>query len=367
MSNVTVTHAKVSTIADDPAVAAQGGVVPSDWNAGHTISGMTELLSSIRDTVVIDMGNNNYTMTDAEAIASVKAVINGGSGKTLTWPTSASAYWSSSQELIGDFLANDITLALQSGGDTTTIKAATKVELLVIEGSGIYSKADNNLNYIIMGANVSGYTAKTTPVDADSFLIVDSEASNVAKKLTLANLKTSLESILGPFTFASGLYYPPLAYAAETTNAITSQTMYAVPFPVSKTTTFDRIGIEYTAAGSAGCVGRLGIYGDVGRKPGATVLLDAGTVAFDGTPGFVEKTISKQLTPGLYWLVVVEQVATGVTVRARSGSILALPQSTGATATNTCWTATGITGSLPSSPSWGLSGAIIPKIMIRAA
>jgi hypothetical protein len=34
----TVKHVKNVLIADDPAVVAAGGVVPSDWNANHTVT-----------------------------------------------------------------------------------------------------------------------------------------------------------------------------------------------------------------------------------------------------------------------------------------------------------------------------------------
>jgi hypothetical protein len=36
---LTITHAKVSAIADDPAAVIAGEVVPSDWNADHVVSG----------------------------------------------------------------------------------------------------------------------------------------------------------------------------------------------------------------------------------------------------------------------------------------------------------------------------------------
>lgn len=39
---------------------------------------------------------------------------------------------------------------------------------------------------------INAATAKTTPVDADLFGLIDSAASNVLKKLTFANLKTAL-------------------------------------------------------------------------------------------------------------------------------------------------------------------------------
>ena len=40
---VSVTHQKVSAIADDPASVAAGEVVPSDWNATHAISGTLDV------------------------------------------------------------------------------------------------------------------------------------------------------------------------------------------------------------------------------------------------------------------------------------------------------------------------------------
>lgn len=43
-------------------------------------------------------------------------------------------------------------------------------------------------------ADFSGYTAKTTPVDADTALINDSAASGVVKKVTLSNIKSTLKT-----------------------------------------------------------------------------------------------------------------------------------------------------------------------------
>ena len=43
---ISVKHNKVSTIADDPTASAAGEVLPSDWNAEHTITGLANVASS---------------------------------------------------------------------------------------------------------------------------------------------------------------------------------------------------------------------------------------------------------------------------------------------------------------------------------
>ena len=45
-----------------------------------------------------------------------------------------------------------------------------------------------------LGGVIAGLTAKTIPVDADSFVISDSASANVEKKLTFANIKSTLKT-----------------------------------------------------------------------------------------------------------------------------------------------------------------------------
>lgn len=40
---ITVTHAKVSSIPDDSGASAAGQVLPSDWNANHSLSGTVDI------------------------------------------------------------------------------------------------------------------------------------------------------------------------------------------------------------------------------------------------------------------------------------------------------------------------------------
>lgn len=98
-------------------------------------------------------------------------------------------------------------------------------------------------------------------------------------------------------------------------------TLRVMPFVIAKTTSLARLFAEFTVAGDAASVLRLGIYADTGAGyPGALVLDagsistgsgNAGTVATGGTPGVYEITINQSLAPGLYWFGGVVQ---GVTV-----------------------------------------------------
>ena len=74
--------------------------------------------------------------------------------------------------------------------------------------------------------NVTGFTAKTSLVDADQVLISDSAASNVDKKITYANIKTQLVTDKPVSTSAPG-------FATMATDVIatagTDQTTYINP------------------------------------------------------------------------------------------------------------------------------------------
>jgi len=97
-------------------------------------------------------------------------------------------------------------------------------------------------------------------------------------------------------------YYGPMVAGATATAAMTANVIYASPFAVVRTITLDRIAINVTTV-AAGATARLGIYADAGTTYPGSLVLDAGTVDVS-TTGMKTITISQQLTPGLYWLVV---------------------------------------------------------------
>jgi hypothetical protein len=78
---------------------------------------------------------------------------------------------------------------------------------------------------------------------------------------------------------------------------------YFIPIYVSRTTTYDRIGI-YTQTGAAGLM-RLGIYNADANLHPSTLVLDAGTVDVSGAAAAKAKTIGQELTEGYYFLTAV--------------------------------------------------------------
>ena len=82
---VSVTHQKVSAIADDPASVAAGEVVPSDWNAEHTIIGVLEVANG-GTGVTTSTGTGSVVLSSGPTLGPA-VVISGSSanpGLTIT-------------------------------------------------------------------------------------------------------------------------------------------------------------------------------------------------------------------------------------------------------------------------------------------
>jgi hypothetical protein len=102
---------------------------------------------------------------------------------------------------------------------------------------------------------------------------------------------------------------PALLDVTVSTSAAAADLLYAVPFIVPKTTTYDRIGVVVATA-AVGKTVRLGIYSDSDGLPGA-LALDGGTVSV-GSTGLASVTISKELTAGRYHLAILGDGAPGL-------------------------------------------------------
>lgn len=154
---ITVTHAKVSAIADDPTAAAAGEVLPSDWNANHevvlddtqiniqngqTVTGITRTAagsgytSAPSVTIAAPTGTGGTQATASCSIGVITATVSaGGTGYT-----------------VGDVLT-------VSGGTFTT---AATVTVATLSGSAVATVTVSNVGaYTAAPANPAAVTGGT--------------------------------------------------------------------------------------------------------------------------------------------------------------------------------------------------------------
>ena len=166
---------------------------------------------------------------------------------------------------------------------------------------------------------------------------------------------------------ASGYY---LSTATQSVTATTrgNNTALVSPVYIPRTCILDRISLEVTSAGSAGSVIRLGIYGSDSNGLPGPLLVDAGTIDSTGT-GFLEKTISLTVHPGVYWLAAVPQGSptTAATIRVNMGAALGLGFTSGTTiSTGVPGYAMGlVTGALPTPYVIGSTATNTARVLVR--
>lgn len=155
------------------------------------------------DNLVDGTVNRNYTQTDKtklddieigaevnqNAFSSIK--VGGSTGnansKTATFEIVAGLNIVASI----DPLTNKVTLS--ATGDISTLA----IQSLLDDIGNYYNSLEVNGALQEIGAILYPSLAKTTPVDADTMLIVDTEASSVYKKITWASIKSAIGSALG--------------------------------------------------------------------------------------------------------------------------------------------------------------------------
>lgn len=172
----------------------------------------------------------------------------------------------------------------------------------------------------------------------------------------------------------AGRYYTCPAPNVSTL-LLTGDRLYLAPFPVGRTATLDRIGLEVTTVGTSGAVIRLGAY-LLNADGSATLLVDGGTIS--GTSATAqEKTISTAVSIGqtiLLGAVSQGSPATPATVRALGG--MTMPNGFSATslagiAANTFggFTVNSVSGALPSTIALASMSTAntLPRMIVRAA
>ncbi len=185
-----------------------------------------------------------------------------------------------------------------------TLRVADSTALPVIK--------NDTVNAFYCRQDMATYTANTGVFEAGSRVIETSTGNEYIQLTTPSGSSWSAfrpAGLMGK-RFKAGFYYSaPEVRGAASLQVPTQNLAYFVPFYVSETATFDRIGIRIST-NQASTNGRLAIYADDGHGAPGTLVLDAGTVDTATSATSVEATISQQLNPGLYWLACVTQGGT---------------------------------------------------------
>jgi hypothetical protein len=229
--------------------------------------------------------------------------------------------------------------------------------------------------------------AKNSATFYNRYLFPQGEAAGTANSTVISSVVKSEITFDNPQwfpTYKSGVYYFCNSPGATSTNAaLGNGTLRVSPWVVTKAVTITRIGLEFTAAGEANSVIRLGIYADDGTGfPTGAPVLDAGTistgtgnagnVATGGTPGVYEITVSQVLNPGVYWVGAAVQAAptTQPTIRVTAGTSLVFPvPSTAIPGVNAALGGfqMAAAGALPTWSGSGGGGSGVPRIFFKTA
>lgn len=241
---------------------------------------------------------NNLVVGSLSSGVRLQATVNRGriANNTIVNPGS------STEAALASFYKSGITLV----GTLTDV---------VVENNRTFDTRGTHL--IAQGINTS-LTAVTRCTQGNNTVTCTDGTTLTAFVQTAGKLFTVRADVPVGSRFTSALYYGPNGNRSAV--AQVNQQMTTVPFWVSNTTSFDRIGAQVTVAGAAATVVRLGIYADDGSGMPGSLILDAGTIAGDAVAS-AEVTISTTLSPGLYWLAAVPQGGTPTMVCASGTNI----------------------------------------------
>lgn len=181
----------------------------------------------------------------------------------------------------------------------------------------------------IAPSQVTGTALVATTADAKGDLLVASAADTVGRLAVGANGAALVadSTATGGVSYTSrhlnittsGSWFNP-AYTATTT-IFAEATVTMIPFHISTPISVDRIGCEWTVAGSAGAVVRLGLYKAQANGTTWDLVVDAGTVDATQAAGAYAINIDQSLTPGLYATAAVPQGGAGTRPTMRVGQV----------------------------------------------
>jgi hypothetical protein len=278
---------------------ARGGTGVTSLGGTNTL-----LYTSVADTVSsVTAVNSAILVSDGSGVPSWVAYTGSGSPVRATSPTLVTP-------ILGVATATSINkVAITAPATSSTLTIADGSSLIT---SGAFSitltaSATTNVTLPTSGTLITSSVTLTAGTGLTGGGDLSANRSFAVTYGTTAS--TSVEGndprLADAFTRRSGYYYVGAPMSAGSNGTITTNRLYAIPFFVGSSTSFDRIAIISIAVANSSV--RLGIYADSNGKPGA-LILDAGTVATTSTAN-ATITINQTLS-GLVWLVAVSQGAS---------------------------------------------------------
>lgn len=168
-------------------------------------------------------------------------------------------------------LANITQDDVPDGTNFKQYSSSDKTKLAGIEAGADVTDAGN------VGSSIHGATAKTSIVDADTLAMVDSEASNVLKKITWANFKAAVATYLAPLT--QTLTNKTIDGSNNTITNVSLTTAITGTLPVANGGTGNASNTAYavvcggtTGTGALQSVSGVGTAGQVLTSNGASAL-----------------------------------------------------------------------------------------------
>ena len=258
---VVVTHTKVSTIADDPSSASSGEVLPSDWNANHTLTGIGTMAEQ----------NSNAVNITGGSITGVSSITN----ITVSNKTSAYTVQASDVNTIINCTANtftvDLTAAATLGAgfncwiwntsSTTSTITVNPFGSETIDGATTYPLRNNEkIRIVCTGSN---------------WLIVDKPVTTSISELNTGSA-TTRATATGSYAIAGGY-----SVAAGVVSTATSTSSLGL---------FGRALTSYSVAIGANSSGALAVTNTSSAAVALNGSYSSGTDSF--ATGIVNNTIS---------------------------------------------------------------------------